>query len=376
MKKRLLLLNYEFPPLGGGASPVSFELAKFLVKHYEYEIDVVTMGYKNLPKKEVVIPGLTIYRVPCWRSKKETCQPFEQLTYLLSGYLHCRKLLKIKKYDLMHVHFLIPTGILALILKKQFQLPYIVTSHGSDVPGFNPDRFTFLHRFTQPLLLSICKNAASVVSPSNYLKKLMLQKISPELKEKITYIPNGIDTTQFVPGKKEPYIFSSGRLLPRKGFQDLIAAVSNASLPYEVHIAGDGPWRAHLEQMARDSKTKIIFHGWLSNTSSEYKSLLEHASIYCLLSKNENASIALLEAMSAGCAVITKNDTGTAETIGDSGLLIERDDTKELEKILESLTTLPDMQRTLGKKAHHRVQEHFSLDKITQQYHHLMNQYI
>src|SRR5258708_6344669 len=162
MKKKILLLNYEFPPLGGGASPVSSELASYLVRHYDYEIDVVTMGYQNLPKQETIIPGLTVYRVPCLRAKKETCQPYEQLSYLFFGYVKCLQLLKIKKYHLCHVHFLIPTGILAWILKKQFQLSYIVTCHGSDIPGFNPDRFTFLHRFTRPFLSHIVKNALSI----------------------------------------------------------------------------------------------------------------------------------------------------------------------------------------------------------------------
>lgn len=42
--KRILVLNYEFPPLGGGASPVSYELVKGLSETGEYDIDVVTMG--------------------------------------------------------------------------------------------------------------------------------------------------------------------------------------------------------------------------------------------------------------------------------------------------------------------------------------------
>ena len=44
--KKILVLNYEFPPLGGGASPVSFEIAKRLSETGEFDVDAITMGYK------------------------------------------------------------------------------------------------------------------------------------------------------------------------------------------------------------------------------------------------------------------------------------------------------------------------------------------
>ena len=77
IKMKILMLNYEFPPLGGGASPVSYEIAKGYAK-LGHKVDVVTMGYKNLPKFEIK-EGINIFRVKCWRSKKEICHPWEQL---------------------------------------------------------------------------------------------------------------------------------------------------------------------------------------------------------------------------------------------------------------------------------------------------------
>jgi glycosyltransferase involved in cell wall biosynthesis len=74
--KRILVLNYEFPPLGGGASPVSYEIAKEYAKK-GHQVDVVTMGFKGLPKEEKK-EGMRIFRVPCIRLKKEICHPWEQ----------------------------------------------------------------------------------------------------------------------------------------------------------------------------------------------------------------------------------------------------------------------------------------------------------
>lgn len=48
---KILLLNYEFPPLGGGASPVSYEIAKHFV-NTGHQVDVITMGFRGLPPFE------------------------------------------------------------------------------------------------------------------------------------------------------------------------------------------------------------------------------------------------------------------------------------------------------------------------------------
>lgn len=366
--KKILVLNYEFPPLGGGASPVSYEIADRLSKTGDFDVDVVTMGYKNLPKYEEVNKNFRIHRVKCLRSKKEICHPWEQATYLFFGWFKCKELLKNSNYDICHCHFIIPTGILALKLKKRFGLEYVITSHGSDVPGFNTDRFKLLHEFTGNLLRKISKEAKNIISPSNYLKKLIVSNISRNIENKIVVIPNGIDVEKFKPQEKKKYIFSSGRLLPRKGFQYLIQAVSDENIGYEVHIAGDGPMMPELKRMAEKSKTKIFFHGWLNNNGEEYKNLLEQSAIYVLASEKENASIALLEAMSAGCAVITTNVSGCAETVGDEGLLIDPKDAIGLKEKVNSFINNQDKLERFQKLAVERVKKLYNWDIVLKKY--------
>lgn len=349
--KKILVLNYEFPPLGGGASPVSYEIAKRLSETGDFDIDVVTMGYKSLPKFEEVNNNFRIHRVKCLRGRKELCQPWEQATYLISGWFKCKELLKKNKYDICHCHFIIPTGILALRLKKKFGLEYIITSHGSDVPGFNTDRFKILHKFTGPLLRRISKGAKTIISPSNYLKDLILKNISEIPEDRIIVIPNGIDTDKFTPQEKKKYIFSSGRLLPRKGFQYLIQAVSDENIGYEVHIAGDGPMMSELKNLAEKSKTKIIFHGWLDNNGKEYSDLLEQSTIYVLMSEAESFGMVIAEAMSAGCAIITTNISGCAEIVGDSGILVNPKDSLSLKKGITELLSSQDIMEEYRIKA-------------------------
>lgn len=359
--KKVLVLNYEFPPLGGGASPVSYELAKRLSETGACDIDVVTMGFKGLPAYEEINPRMRVHRVKAWRRKKEICHPWEQLTYLVSGYFKCRNLLTNGAFDVCHCHFIIPTGTLAWFLKRRLKLSYVITAHGSDVPGFNTDRFTLLHKFTGPLLRMICRDAQTVISPSHYLRNLILGKISPALADKTVVVPNGIDTNKFTPQPKKKIIFSSGRLLRRKGFQYLIRAVSDEDIGYEVHIAGDGPMMGELQRLAALSKTKIIFHGWLDNNGREYKDLIEQAATYVLASERENASIALLEAMAAGCAVITSNRPGPRETIGTAGLVVDPRSSEQIRTALESAST-----RTAhyGLEARARLEQVFDWKRI------------
>jgi glycosyltransferase involved in cell wall biosynthesis len=365
---KILVLNFEFPPLGGGASPVSFDIADMLTENQKNEIDVITMGYKGLPAYQEIKKNFRVHRVKCIRTRKERSSFPELLTYLISAYFKAISLLKKKKFDICHTHFILPSGILALVLKKEFGLPYIITAHGSDVPGYNEERFTFSHKFTKPILRLICREAKRIVTPSSFLNELILKNISRKIGPKLVNIPNGIHVKKFNPDKKTKSIISTGRLFRRKGFETIISALSNQDLGYVLHIIGDGPMIGELKIQAEKSKTKIIFHGWLKNTSSEYLSLLQKGDIYVLASRKENASISLLEAMAAGCAVITTNISGCPETIGEAGLLFEPGDVEGLRNQINFLVSNKKERQTLQKKARKRAEEIFDWNKVIARY--------
>jgi glycosyltransferase involved in cell wall biosynthesis len=273
--------------------------------------------------------------------------------------------MKTHTYDINHTHFIIPTGIISLWLKKKYNLQYIITSHGSDVPGFNTDRFKILHKFTGPILRKVCKNAKIIISPSNYLSNLIKKNIG---EYNIKVIPNGVYIDKFQPKLKKKIILSTGRLLPRKGFQYLIKAVSDKDVDYEVNIAGDGPMIQELKELAKHSKTKIVLHGWMNNNSKGYKNLLESASIYVLASEKENASVALLEAMSAGCAIITTNVSGCPETVRDVGLIIEPRSSEQIKTAIGDLIDNPKKIQKLGRLARQRLLKYYDWNNNIKKY--------
>lgn len=358
---RILILSIEYPPLGGGASPMIHEISKQYVI-LGHQVTAVTMACGDLPLQENV-EGVDVHRVKCFRQHTHISYFHEHIAFLLAARTYLKKLLRHQSFDVCHTHFLVPTGILTRWLKRNYHIPYILTSQGSDVPGYNPDRFHFLHRLTPPLIRSIVHESINIVAPSLYLRSLII-KVSPADEAKVVQIPSGIDTDFYLPGEKKSILLSTGRLLPRKGFQYLIDAVADESFPFEVHICGDGPLMNELKEKAKKSATPIVFHGWLDNKSAQYRSLLASASIFCLISAKENASTSLMEALSAGCAVITSNVSGCPESVGDAGICLPPADVSALKNQLKALTDNPAYMSGFMKAGRERAIREFSWPSI------------
>ncbi len=295
---KILVLNYEFPPIGGGGSPVSYEISKRYVR-LGHEVDVVTMNYRGMPFCEV-IDGIKIYRVKCWRSKKEVCHPWEQMTYLISAKRFLKKLLKEKSYDINHTHFIIPTGVLAAWLYEKYKLPYIITSHGSDVLGYNK-RFAFLYPLLKKPWIKIAANAKCITAPSDFLKN-KIEDITT--KGRVETITNGLDLSEFIPMKKENRILVVARLFKNKGVRDILEALSKIDLKdWTVDIVGHGPVFDELKEFCSSSnlKDRVRFAGWIDHKDKKIKEFYGRARIFISASYFESFGQVVLEAISSGC---------------------------------------------------------------------------
>lgn len=362
---RMLVLSIEYPPLGGGASPMIHEINKQFILQ-GHEVTVVTMAFKGLSAFEVM-EGVEVYRLRCFRLHQHISRLWEHIAFIFAARNFLGPFVSRQKFDFCFTHFLVPTGIIAKWLFTKYKIPYIITAHGSDIPGFNPDRFILPHHLTPPLLRSIIRSSTRIVAPSRYLHS-MIMGIKGVTADKLEHIPNGINTNDYLPGMKRPILLSTGRLMARKGFQYLIEAVADEPFPFEVHICGDGPMMHQLKEKAMYSKTPVIFHGWVNNKGEQYKSLLAEASIYCLVSAKENASISLLEALSSGCAVITSNVSGCPESVGDAGICIPPADVNALKIQLRKLVSEPDTMRYYMKEGRARAIREFSWPSVAQRY--------
>jgi glycosyltransferase involved in cell wall biosynthesis len=336
---KILTLNYEYPPIGGGAAPVAKVTCEALADR-GHKLTVVTMGYKRLPSYEKV-NGVEIYRVPCLRTKAAVCYPWEQFTYIISAKKFLKKHLKENQYDVCHTHFIIPTGVIARWLKKWYNTPYVITSHGSDVPGYNQKRFKLLHKLLHRSWCKICVDADKIVFPSQYLCDLLRKSIGVE---NHVVIPNGININVYRTGPKENIILTMSRLQPYKGVQRVIQAFARINpSDWTLHIAGDGPYRENLESLVSelDLTDKVVFHGWLENMSEVHIGLLAKARVSVLASDFENMPTSVMEAIASDCHVILSDIPAHQYFIRFGAELFQTDDLSTLVVKIQQAMTMP-----------------------------------
>jgi glycosyltransferase involved in cell wall biosynthesis len=360
---KILMMSYEYPPLGGGGSKVVDGLSKELVS-LGHSIDVVTMGFRGLPKHEEV-KGVQVYRIPCVRRKRFVCTAPEVATYMFSAIQFVHGLIKKHRYDFIHAHFIFPDGMMAWRLTRKLDIPYIITAHGSDVPGYNPHRLKLAHKLLAPLWKSVTRLAAEIVCPSESLKMLVKKH---ERNTNISVISNGFDTKRFITADKTRRILVVTRMLERKGIQYLIEALKSLKIEHEVVIVGDGPYLPVLQQMAQLTNTPVKFMGWMENDSYELKKLYETSDIFVFPSEAENFPICLLEAMAAEMAIITSKGTGCAEVVGDEALLVAPKNPTDIRNALEILTRDEKRCRELGVAARKRFEKNFSWPVVAKRY--------
>jgi glycosyltransferase involved in cell wall biosynthesis len=363
---KILKISYEFPPIGGGGSRVVHGLARQLVQS-GHSVDLVTMGFRNLPKFEIV-DGINVHRIPCIRRSESICRPYEMATYLLSATPKINRLVKENNYDINHTHFIFPDALLSTGLKRWSGLPFVVTAHGSDVPGYNPNRFISLHKILKPAWRKVVTSADRVISPSRSLAELIKNHLKSA---EIEIIPNGINIPSFNYSKRKTNrVLVVSRIFARKGIQHLLYALEGFHFPINVDIVGEGPHLNELKNIAKglETQAKIHFYGWIDNESPRLRELYEEANIFILPSESENFPIVLLEAMSANLAVITTEGTGCEEVVENTGLLVPPNDSKSLRRSLIKLIENPDLCEELGRAAHDRLVNKFGWGVVTNQY--------
>jgi len=329
---RILTLTYEYPPIGGGGGVVAAALNKQLVAN-GHSVDVVTSAMPGLAREEVV-DGVNVHRTWCFRRHRHFTTALEMSTTLLPAYRKAAKLIETRRPDLIHTHFVFPSGIIAHELSMRYGIPYVLTAHGSDIPNYNPDRFDLLHRMLRPLWRQTMLGAAAITSPSQFLGNLMQESLSVPFK----VVPNGYTPAEdfsATPRPKRNLVLVVARLFPRKGVQHFIDSVASMTGDWEYVIAGDGPYMPALREQASKVGAKVRFVGFIDK--STLRGLYEEARILVFPSIRENFPMVLLEAMDAGCAVITTNAEGCAEVVGDAGVVFECGNTAELRRSLIAL---------------------------------------
>ncbi|MBA7482812.1 D-inositol-3-phosphate glycosyltransferase [subsurface metagenome] len=320
------MLNYEFPPIGGGAGKAHLCILKEFAKTSALKVDILTSAPKPGFTAEKLSDGITIYKVGLHKKNLHYWRKSEVIEWLTKSRSHYRRLLRDSHYDLVHAFFAFPSGWLCYRTAKQ--LPYIISLRGSDVPGYNI-RLGMDYKLLAGLFRRIWSSASAIVANSEGLKNLASQ-FMPELDIKV--IPNGIDTERFHPAQshklsKPVKALTVCRLISRKRIDLLIKAVAAArdmGLDIHLSIAGDGNLAEQLQKLSADIGVtdKVSFLDRV--TAEEMPDLYRGNHIFLMSSAHEGMSNAMLEAMASGLPIITTPCEGVEELVGNNGVVVEQ----------------------------------------------------
>jgi len=283
-----------------------------------------------------------------------------------------RRLLEINNYDLVHTHFIFPDGVIALTEVASRGIPFIITAHGSDVPGYNPKLFfKLVHPVLMLLWRRVTHRAAEIISPSRTLAEL-IEKNRPGTPVRV--IPNGMDTGKYEPSPKKKQILVATRLVERKGVQYLLRALAGGAVGWPTVVVGSGEFEAELHRLNEELGQPARFVGWMDNASPEFRRLLQESAVYALPSDFENFPVALLEAMAAGSAILTTRGHGCEEVVGDCAELVTPGATdpeqcvREIREALGRLTGDWEYCLELGRRARQRLEDHFAWPSVARKY--------
>lgn len=362
---RILLVSYEYPPLGGGGAKVVRGLAAELVQA-GHEVDVITTGWGDLPA-ESRDAGVRVTRLRALRRLADRSTVLELGVWVARALPAVLRRLAHERYDAINAHFILPDGLVCALACALFNKRFVVTAHGSDVPGYNTDRFQLAHRLLGWLWRRLVRAPACIVFPSEHLMELARRQ---DTHFKACVIPNGFDARPRPIGQERgrPPILIATRLFPRKGVQHLIEAHARLDEEVELHVIGDGPYRETLQALARQTGKPVVFHGWVENLSERFIELMGQRGVFALPSEVENFPVCLLEAMAFELPIVTSSGTGCEAVVGDAGLLVPPGDVDALAEALGRLVRSPALRAELGRAARRRLEDNFSWTAVARQY--------
>lgn len=288
--------------------------------------------------------------------------------FVAAAFFKTWRVIRHNKPDLLHAHWLIPQGFIAVALGRFCRIPVIVTAHGGDAFALQGSALSQLKRWTVKHCSAWTSNTRAT---ANTLGK---DGKAPVI------IPMGIDYPAFNSGNSWLHraalnfdtlvLLFVGRLIEKKGVADLIRAVhllpDDLKHKTELWIIGDGTERDSLEALTcrYGLSDRVKFHGRIPNQDlADYYAAADifiAPSVVDGKGDTEGQGVILVEAMASGTAVISTQTGGISEVIThlETGLLIPPGQPEELKAAIERLMANPDLRQALATAGQSRAQHY------------------
>lgn len=241
--------------------------------------------------------------------------------FLISQYIMVRKILNKRKIDIIHAHWLLPQGWIAYSLSKNFNIPFIVTSHGGDLFGLQGNALTKIKK-------KVAENATAMTVVSQAMKEYLDQiSINPKILE---VIPMGIDLQyRFIPNlnikRHHNELLFVGRLVPKKGLNFLLDALSILVAEHpelRLNIVGFGPEKSALKQQVTQLNLEKNVNFLGARSQDQLPEMYQQATLFVAPfvradnGDQEGLPVALMEAIGCGCPAVVGHVAGIEDLLG------------------------------------------------------------
>jgi len=284
------------------------------------------------------------------------------------------KALKYKKdISVTHAHYVFPSGVFSLMMKKLFNIPYVVTAHGGDIERM-AKKSAIIRNWTENIL----RESSHVIAVGPVLAE-QIEKEYGIPREKILVCSMGVNRKQFKPGNKESarkqlqldedafiYLFV-GNVIRQKGVEELLIAFQ------QVKKASDRKIKLVIIGSQRDTNfvnslkplmdEDVLMVGPMNQ--QELVIWYQSSDVFVLPSHLEGFGLVALEAVATGIPVIASDVGGLTYLLGDgAGRLVEPKNPNALaDEMLKALTT--PKEQYLNQKACERILHIHDADEIT-----------
>ncbi len=354
----ILITCAFFYPHIGGLERNNWQIARRLAK--KHEVIVLTFNTENSPRYES-LDGFKIVRLDCWNVAgkyypipKPTIKNFKDVFGLFG---------KRPRTVITNTRFYLLT-FLSAILAKFYKVRHVHIERGANHTVHSSKIIAFIAKLYDLTLGRVALFLADSIGGQSQAALDFVESLG--VKNKPMFVAyNGVDFEKF---KATSYNFKRilfvGRLIADKGAQDLITAFRGLEKGFsglELVIAGDGPFRADLEQASKGSNVKFLGHLEYSKIIKIY----EQCAVYVSLSYSNGLSTTILEAGASGLVVLASDQSGVRELINsDRGYLFKLGDVRDLTKKLRKILKIKPKEK--GKNLQKYIQKNFNWDSLVE----------